>query len=446
VATGDRAARDRAGPALSAAWVGPFEALVLVAATPALLFPTVSRGLTVASLSLLGITILVGWLVRGRAARDEAARALAWPATPFNAALLVLMLTIPVGVWASVFPDLTLPKLTGLILGIAAFRLIAWIPGDRRNFERGIALYGMAGLAIWGVGMLGVGWTAKIAPLSAIVAQLPRLLTDLPGTSEAGINANNYAGALTPFLPLAAATVWSGWCKRSAWRTILGLVALLIVAASLVLAQSRSAWLGGIAGLAALCILAGLVSSRRWVRRAALLLPVVILVAAFAGLLIVGPARLQQALAASEVSQLVGTIGLSGRGEIWQRAIYAIQDFPFTGVGLGAFRRVVHLLYPLFAIGPEIDIAHAHNIFLQVGLDLGLVGLAAYIALLLISFGVVWSVMRRGPEWARLWAIALAAGLIGLHVFGLTDALALGSKPGIAFWMALGLIAALPRE
>ena len=41
--------------------------------------------------------------------------------------------------------------------------------------------------------------------------------------------------------------------------------------------------------------------------------------------------------------------------------------------------------------------------------------------------------------------LIVASGLVGLHIYGLTDALALGSKPGIAFWMALGLLAALPQ-
>jgi putative inorganic carbon (hco3(-)) transporter len=426
----------RAAAKPRAVWAGPLDALVLVIAAPALLFPTLSRGLTAAALALLGLALLAGW----RACRR------AWPVTPFNAVLLVFMLTIPIGVWASAFPDLTLPKLTGLILGIAAFRLIALLSSYRRAYERGIALFGLAGLAIWGVGMLGVGWSAKIAPLAAIAARLPRLAADLPGVAESGINANQYAGALTPFLPLAAAVAWSGWRGRSAWRMILGATALLALAATLVLAQSRSAWLGGLAGLAAFGILAGLASPRRWVRRAAVLLPAAVLLAGLLGLLIAGPGCVQQALIASDISRVVGAIGLSGRGEIWQRAFYALEDFPFTGVGLGAFRRVIHLLYPLYSVGPDVDIGHAHNIFLQVGLDLGLIGLAAYVALLVIAFIVGWKVLRKGAAWAQPWAVGLLAGLIGLHVFGLTDAVALGSKPGIALWMGLGLIAALPRE
>jgi hypothetical protein len=37
------------------------------------------------------------------------------------------------------------------------------------------------------------------------------------------------------------------------------------------------------------------------------------------------------------------------------------------------------------------------------------------------------------------------AGLVALHVYGLTDALAPGSKPGLIFWLALGLLAVAER-
>jgi len=39
---------------------------------------------------------------------------------------------------------------------------------------------------------------------------------------------------------------------------------------------------------------------------------------------------------------------VSGRVEVWSRALYGIQDFPFTGMGMNAFRRVVPVLYPCF--------------------------------------------------------------------------------------------------
>ena len=44
------------------------------------------------------------------------------PVTPFSGALLLFAATVGVGVLASAYPDLTLPKATGLILGMGLFR------------------------------------------------------------------------------------------------------------------------------------------------------------------------------------------------------------------------------------------------------------------------------------------------------------------------------------
>jgi putative inorganic carbon (HCO3(-)) transporter len=104
--------------------------------------------------------------------------------------------------------------------------------------------------------------------------------------------------------------------------------------------------------------------------------------------------------------------------------VYAIQDFPFTGTGLGTFRRVAPLLYPLFLIGSELDIGHAHNVFLQVALDLGLLGLVAYLALIISAIWIGWRLARSRSEWGWL-GLGIVGALVAFHIYGLTDAVAL---------------------
>jgi len=86
----------------------------------------------------------------------------------------------------------------------------------------------------------------------------------------------------------------------------------------------------------------------------------------------------------------------------------------------------------------------SHNIFLQVAIDLGLPGLAAYLALVL-SFGfVAWRTHRQvADRMLRSLVAGLAAGFLAHHVYGLTDAITLGAKPGLIFWAFIGLIAAM---
>ncbi len=412
------------------------EPATLLLCAPLLLFPTVRPQWTMAGLAVMAGLALARWIVRGEL----------WPATPFNVALLLFVLTLPVAWWASAWPELSWPKLAGIILGLLTFRLLALSVCDRRTLSWGLAVFLATGAGILALGALSTGWPAKIPLLRPLVQQLPRQLTELPGTEGQGINANQLAGATLFYLPVMAALAVGWWRKKRPWLALIALGGAGIVAALLLLTQSRSAWIGGIGSILALIVLTGLASRTRWVRIAAVVLPVVTLLA-LAGLLVaLGPEQIaalwpgESGLSAEDV---VGRISLSGRVEIWSRALYAIQDFPFTGTGLGTFRRVVHLLYPLFTISPDVDIAHAHNMFLQVALDVGLPGLIAYLALLWIAGAAAWQVVRQGTPWLRALAIGLLTGLIGLHLYGLTDALALGSKPSIAFWLILGLLAAL---
>jgi putative inorganic carbon (HCO3(-)) transporter len=152
---------------------------------------------------------------------------------------------------------------------------------------------------------------------------------------------------------------------------------------------------------------------------------------------------------------------LEGRVEIWSRALYAIQDVPFTGMGMNVFRNIVHKQYPLFLISPSTDIAHAHNEFLQAALDLGIPGLIAFMALYLGACTMLWQSWNAAnsqistqdsPNWlavfhsphsTRMLILGMGGGLLAHMIYGLTDAVALGAKPGLLFWMLLGLITGL---
>ncbi|MCI0394139.1 MAG: O-antigen ligase family protein, partial [Chloroflexi bacterium] len=132
------------------------------------------------------------------------------------------------------------------------------------------------------------------------------------------------------------------------------------------------------------------------------------------------------------------------RLEIWARAVTGIHDFALTGMGVGTFRQVIPVLYPFTGFWARIDVAHAHNHLLQAGLDLGVPGLAIYLALWLGTAGMLWQSWRRARSiWPKVLAAGFAASLVGYFVYGLTDTVALGAKPGFLFWMLLGLVTGL---
>lgn len=422
-------------------WTAGLEGALLFLSLPFLLFPARWPRVTAAVLAALGLVWLLRWGVSG----------VVWPVTPFNGALLLFAFTIGVGVLVTPVPEETLPKATGLILGLAVLRFVKLWLSDRGSLASVLVFFALVGAAILVVGLMGTDWRAKVPGFRLVMEHLPDRVVQLPDAPQAGINPNQLAGALMLYLPLAVVAVVDQWAEgRRTWALWGAVLGLLLVSGVLLLTQSRGGWMGGVASLGTLAILWGLSASSRWARWSALVVFVltvgVVIGVVFwlGGFQQAGEALLDQG-SHSALEGSVGTISIQGRLEIWSRALYAIADFPFTGCGLGAFRRVAWVLYPLFLVPAGTDFAHAHNIFLQTALDLGLPGLVAYLALLGLAAAVCWQAIRRGGRRRRL-ALGLLAGLVGLHVYGLTDALALGSKPGLALWMVLGLIAGLERS
>ena len=108
----------------------------------------------------------------------------------------------------------------------------------------------------------------------------------------------------------------------------------------------------------------------------------------------VGWSRVADLLVSDATEAVVGNLGSLGfRQEVWRAALWGIADFPFTGMGLGTFREIARVLYPL-NVSPTYDIAHAHNHFLQTGLDLGLLGLVAYVALWMGAGYLLWQTIQ----------------------------------------------------
>jgi putative inorganic carbon (HCO3(-)) transporter len=137
-----------------------------------------------------------------------------------------------------------------------------------------------------------------------------------------------------------------------------------------------------------------------------------------------------------------------GRKELWQRAVFIAQDFSLTGIGLHTFPIVLDLFYPLFLIGPDSRMPHAHNLFLQVAVDMGMPGLVAFWMLLGAWGCMVWELLKwTAPALPaaefRFFVVGLSGGLMAHLIYGLTDTIALGEKAGIVLWVNLALTVSL---
>jgi O-antigen ligase len=271
----------------------------------------------------------------------------------------------------------------------------------------------------------------------------------LPG-AERGIHPNEVAGTLlwtTPFAGCLALGLWIEALRRRGLARTLAALAFTVVAVALplgvlILSQSR----GGLFGLAAAVAVAAVGITPRRARLVTLLLVIA---------LIVGAAYLWQGAgvqeALPEVAPVAASTGtLEFRLGVWAQAIKAIEDFTLSGMGMNVFRQAVHVLYPTPLIDPAFNLGHAHNIFLQTALDLGLFGLVGFVGLWIAALAMVarsWKAESgacRSP-FLRLAAVGLTSSLIGYLVYGLLDAVALGARPGFLWWALVGLVGGLYR-
>ncbi len=103
----------------------------------------------------------------------------------------------------------------------------------------------------------------------------------------------------------------------------------------------------------------------------------------------------------------------------WQAAINMGTTHPFLGVGLGNYEtaypdfRLIYWKYPL---------GHAHNYYLNVFAETGMIGVISYVSMWLVLFVVTWRTSRRQPDpLSRFIAVGLLGTWTYLAIHSLTD-------------------------
>ena len=387
---------------------------------------------TLVSARLLPFVIGVGlafWVLRWLSYRRLSLR------TPVDWGVIGLLLMLPVTLWVTAYPDETRLQVLRLLSGMFLFySLVNGLAGlDQTPWAVQVARLRWAawGLALVGVGLDGfalvsVRWNEyKLSFIPASLYDwLPRLVSDT-------VHPNVMAGALVTLLPLLLGLLLFAWGEHVRWERIGLLLAVGFMLLVLALTKSRGAWIGLAAALLALVWL-------RWRWGLAVLGLVAAGIAVWVARL--GWGAVLEALTAHEALS-----GLDVRLEIWSRGLYMIQDFPFTGIGMGSYGPLADRLYPFF-LQPTGSIPHAHNLFMQVAVDLGLPGLVAWLVVFTGAGACAWRVWQEGRRRGERWMWALGAGLIAsqiaLVVHGLTDATTWGVRPAPLVWALWGLACA----
>jgi putative inorganic carbon (HCO3(-)) transporter len=274
------------------------------------------------------------------------------------------------------------------------------------------------------------GATVSVAELIPAGLNLPLLdrVFKMFSPPKGGVNPNALAGTAL----LIGPTAWAIAMLRQrgvrygvAIRAAGGLAALLVTVAIL-MTQSRMAWV-----IAAVTVLAFVLRSSfsgriRWiVALSVMLLPGFMMIPTFhSGRVTVGQAWES------------GRESLAVRSDVWEQGLRALKGSPWTGIGFNEFRRT----YKPSTGSEHGRVAHAHNIWLQTALDIGVPGLLAYAALIALLLVRADSASHGKSIVASRIAAGAGLSLVAVHLFGVADAVALGAKVGLFQWLASGLI------
>jgi O-antigen ligase len=192
----------------------------------------------------------------------------------------------------------------------------------------------------------------------------------------------------------------------------IALVSFGVIFAGLALSLSR----GGL-----LAVAGALVMMLAWApfRRTALVAGVVIVVVALAGANPLGETQQAQVLSQRLESVTYSAGGVDPRFRLWEVTPQIIADHPVIGVGENAFPEVA-LRYGLLLGTSGSTYEHAHNIPLTIAAELGLVGLAVFLWLLVALVRVLLRAYRVAPA-ERGFVLAVAAAFVALALQGLVD-------------------------
>jgi O-antigen ligase len=221
--------------------------------------------------------------------------------------------------------------------------------------------------------------------------------------------------------------VFGSWFLVFLFGGVTGLLLLGLFAS-----YSRGGWIGAIAALGALALVAG--------RRTASLAGVALLLALLIGLLgafsVLPPAltdRLQtitsnvRVFDASEVVVTPDNFAIVERMAHWQAGWRMFLDHPLLGVGAGNFNTA----YPHYYVGRwEVSQGHAHNYYIHALAESGILGLLSYIvligAMLREALRARWRL--RGSAWgaAATGVCGIIAAVAGHNIFENLHVLNLG--------------------
>jgi putative inorganic carbon (HCO3(-)) transporter len=342
-----------------------------------------------------GLALVLTWVAIVARRKQQALR---WPHTVYAPPLALLLVASLLSLAVTHYPLLSVRELRADILEPVLFFMLlqTWPAATRWSLYGFLAAAGVTAIAAIAQAPLGIGGTA--------VEGVLRVQAWYPSANHLAL----MLGRAWPFL-IAGSLAWRRWM----W------IGAVIVGLALVLTFSTGGWIGTLAATLVVLAALGYRKLAAWVGGVSGLALVAVSALAIFGKL---PERL---------NPLRQTGGF--RLDLWQSSLEMLRDHPLFGVGLDNFVYVYQQFYLREGAAAEPSLSHPHNWILNFWLSLGLLGLIAFVWLL-VRF---W---RQARLRRRRWVVAGALGAVAdMLAHGFIDNSYFLVDLAFVFWLCLAI-------
>lgn len=236
---------------------------------------------------------------------------------------------------------------------------------------------------------------------------------------------------LATYLVITAPFIWRYLRKDGVSLKVRAIAAIgsVMSTACIVLTWSRGGWIGVVAAAVVFCLI-NYKHSLQYLVAFGVLSPIWI------------------ALLPSNISHRITSIGNLAdtstyyRLFTWKGSIKMLFEYFSSGVGVGesAFTQI----YPFYAYSGVESTVHSHNLFLEIALELGVVGLVLFLLVAFMSAQRGFGCIKQNSKCrTRVCTVSVGiAGIFGALVHGMVDYVWYNYRVFFMFWIALAFICA----
>ena len=326
--------------------LGISETLLLFLSLVLLIAAGIYRPLLWVSLGMMVFLWLARWLSHGYLTRR----------TPLDVPILLFFLSALAGLWPSYDLALSLPLFLMIVGGVALYYL--FVNNCITEHSR----------RILSAGSLFLGLTVSVYFI--IQHEHPVMGRIFPDAWAFRLHPNSVATFLEGMMPLALVMAIG---ERRLWLRVLYGFCAATFALALLMTASQGAWVAlALCGIIWLCT-----RFRRIGMVFAAVVPISVVVPG-AYLVFNNDASLNSIPIVG--TTLVPLFARPDRLEVYRNSFCLIQDFPLTGIGLSDVFAMVYSRYALLIRSPFLT--YSHNLFLEIWLDQGFLGILSFLSLI----------------------------------------------------------------